>query len=107
LLTEKQLQKSVIEYLKIHPKIAWSERFNVGAHLLINENSRRFIRYSFKGCSDILGQLKDGRFLAVEVKSAKGKVTECQQQFIDCVNTNGGLGVIVRSIDDINNALKK
>ena len=33
------------------------------------------------GCSDILGMLKDGRFLACEVKAPKGKLRPEQREF--------------------------
>jgi len=105
LLTEKQLQKIIIEYLRYHPKVAWIERINVGAHVIDEKNSRRFVRYSFKGCSDILGQMKNGKFLAVEVKSARGRLTEYQSEFINKVNKSGGLALVVRSLDDVQDAL--
>lgn len=63
------------------------------------------MRYSFKGCSDILGQMKDNKFLAVEVKSVRGRLTEYQSQFINKVNQSGGLALVVRSLDDLQNAL--
>jgi len=63
------------------------------------------VRYSFKGCSDILGQMKDNKFLAVEVKSVRGRLTEYQSQFINKVNQSGGLALVVRSLDDLQNAL--
>ena len=33
-----------------------------------------FVRFGFKGCPDVLGQLKDGRLLGVEVKTKTGKL---------------------------------
>ena len=33
----------------------------------------RFIRFGFVGCPDVIGQLKDGRFIGVEVKAPKRK----------------------------------
>lgn len=34
----------------------------------------RFVRFGFKGCPDVLGQLKDGRLLGVEVKTKTRKL---------------------------------
>jgi hypothetical protein len=91
-------------------RVAWAYRFNTGAQVIETPKanggkSRRFIRYAFPGCADILGQLVDGRFLAVEVKTRLGKATKEQQAFIASVNGARGLGVIARSVDDVKVAL--
>ena len=57
------------------------------------------------GGSDLIGWTRTGRFLAVEVKTAKGKVTEEQQAFLDAVNKSGGLGVVCRSAAELFAAL--
>lgn len=58
-----------------------------------------------KGSSDILGiQTKTGKFLAVEAKTAKGRVTQEQENFLLAVNRAGGIGFVARSAED---ALKK
>lgn len=51
-----------------------------------------------KGISDILGIWK-GRFLAIEVKTEKGRVTDHQKEFLRHVNQSGGLGFVARSVD--------
>jgi len=53
-----------------------------------------------KGVSDIIGIYK-GRFLAIEVKTPKGKVTEAQRAFIDRVNKEGGIAFVARSVEDV------
>ena len=53
-----------------------------------------------KGVSDIIG-CKDGRFLAIEIKTAAGRVTPHQQRFIDRVNAAGGIGFVARSLEDV------
>ncbi len=52
------------------------------------------------GTSDIIGMMRDGRFLAVEVKAGKNKPTQLQQEFVDQVNEDGGLAFVVWSVDD-------
>jgi hypothetical protein len=59
----------VLKALKAHPAVSWCERMNTGAAKVGN----RFIRFGFKGCPDVLGQLRDGRLLGVEVKSPHRK----------------------------------
>ena len=53
-----------------------------------------------KGVSDIIG-CKDGRFLAIEIKTEKGRVTPHQQRFLDRVNEAGGVAFVARSIEDV------
>lgn len=61
----------------------------------------RVIRYGLhKGSSDIIGVAPDGRFLAVEVKTKRGKPTQEQILFINAVLQAGGIAGIVRSPAD-------
>jgi hypothetical protein len=69
----------VLQTLRHHSAVAWAERQNSGAY----KDGARFIRYGWPGCSDILGQLKDGRFLAVEVKAPGGKLRPEQALFLE------------------------
>lgn len=57
-----------------------------------------------KGVSDILG-IYNGKFLAIEVKSEKGKVSPAQALFLSDVRLNGGLGFVAKSIEDVAKAL--
>lgn len=52
------------------------------------------------GSSDIIGIAPDGRFLAVEVKTAKGRPTTEQLRFIEAVKKAGGIAGIARSPED-------
>lgn len=82
--------------LQYHPRVAWSHRMNTGA----TKFQERVVRFGFPGCPDILGQLKDGRLLAIECKSERGRATLEQRGFLDLVRRHGGVAGIVRSIDD-------
>lgn len=88
--------EAVMRYVRVNPRVAWARRINTGAARLKGFH----VRFGFEGCSDIIGQLKDGRFLALECKAEKGYVTKEQQEFIDRVNRHGGLAGVVRSIDE-------
>ena len=62
----------------------------------------RFVRFGLcKGSSDLIGILPDGRFLAIEVKTAKGKVTADQEKFINWVKEKGGVAFVARSTEDV------
>ena len=49
------------------------------------------------GSSDIIGIATDGRFLAVEVKTATGRTTPAQDHFLAVVRARGGLSGVARS----------
>jgi hypothetical protein len=53
------------------------------------------------GVADILGILKDGRFLAIEVKSPTGKVPPHQQLFLDEISGRGGVAFVARSVEEV------
>lgn len=59
------------------------------------------------GSSDIIGFNRDGLFMALEVKSLTGRLTEEQSNFLDAVNNAGGIGAEVRSITEALDALKR
>jgi predicted porin len=103
-MPEATVLASVIRYLKIHRAVAWAQRMNTGA---VSMGDSRYMRFGFKGCSDIIGQLYDGRFLAIECKSDKGRLTEEQRNFIERVNRHGGLAGMVRSIDEVDALLQR
>lgn len=92
----------VLKSLRNHSAVAWCERQNSGAAKV----GGRFIRFGWLGCSDIIGQLKDGRLLACEVKAPKGKLRDEQQIFIDQVNDAGGVAFIARNYLDVQEALQ-
>lgn len=95
--SEAQVLNAVLGLLRRHPAVAWCHRLNVAAF----EADDRYIRCGWVGASDIIGQMKDGRFLAIEVKRERGGVvSEAQQAFIDLVRHHGGVSGVVRSADE-------
>lgn len=104
---EAQVLKAVLALLARHPRVAWAHRFNTGQGMLTRGNGRnsQWIKFGFPGCPDILGQLRDGRALAVECKRPSGEATDVQTAFLECVRANGGVAVVARSVDDVMEAL--
>lgn len=84
---ERDELRACLEYLQTHPLVAWAVRMNVGAM----RDEERFVQFGFTGCSDILGMLKGGRFLAFEVKRKGKKPTDDQAAFLKKVAEGGGL----------------
>lgn len=56
-----------------------------------------------KGSSDLIGLTRDGRFLAIEVKTERGKLSQEQKAFLAMVNRMGGCGIVARSVQDLEN----
>ena len=103
-LLEADVQRAVLALLKQHPRVAWAHRFNSRVLDVPDRNSKsgfRPMRMAFKGCADILGQLKDGRLVACECKSTTGDATDDQLAFLSLVNKFGGVGFIARHPDDV------
>jgi len=102
-VTEAEVLRAVLAMLHHHPQVAWAERMNTGAGRLVQRDGRpgHFVRFAFRGCSDVVGQLTDGRFLAVEVKRPGGRLTASQAAFLELVRDNGGLAFVATSADDV------
>lgn len=96
--TEKDIQNSIMRLLKKHGIYHW--RNNTGCMKVGN----RIIRYGKVGSSDIFCFF-EGRFIAIEVKSAIGKLTEHQEEFLDKVNyQNYCFAFVARSKEDVKSA---
>lgn len=64
-------------------------------------NARMFQTGLCKGGSDIIGiKHETGQFIAIEVKTPKGRPTKEQLRFIEAVNKAGGIAGIARSVED-------
>jgi hypothetical protein len=87
----------VLKALRAHPAVAWAERQNSGAVRV----GARFVRFGWPGCPDVLGQLKDGRLLGVEVKAPKGRASPAQVEFLERIRAAGGVAFIARNCKDV------
>jgi hypothetical protein len=61
----------------------------------------RFIRFGWSGCPDVLGQLKDGRLLGVEVKAQAGRLRPEQALFLARIRAAGGVAFVARDLRDV------
>lgn len=93
----------VLKVLRHHPAVAWCERQNTGAAKV----GERFIRFGWRGCSDLIGMMKDGRLLAVEVKAPSGKLRTEQAEFLSLVRRFGGVAFVARSLSDVMREISK
>lgn len=98
---EAPILASVLQALNFYPNVIWHARLNSGAYAVGEGKARRFIRFGFPGCPDILGMMRGGKLLAIEVKSHLGLVSDHQEAFLSMVNANGGVAFVCRGIDDL------
>jgi hypothetical protein len=87
----------VLKALNAHPAVSWCERMNSGAARM----GGRFVRFGFKGCPDVLGQLRDGRLLGVEVKGPTGRLRPEQSVFLERIRCAGGVAFVARNCRDV------
>lgn len=87
----------VLKALNAHPAVSWCERMNSGAARM----GGRFVRFGFKGCPDVIGQLNDGRLLGVEVKGPTGRLRPEQAFFLERVRAAGGVAFMARDCRDV------
>ena len=106
-IKESTIQRQIINLLKFYTDLVpVLFRINAGA---IQTKQDRYIKLAPKGVSDIVGMLKDGTFLAIEVKTPKrrNRVTPEQADFIDNVNNNGGLGFVCTDPEEALETIKE
>lgn len=77
-----------------------TEYIEVHAGDVLLRNARPLHAGLIEGSSDLIGWSANGRFLACEVKTANGKPTEKQVDFINAVKAAGGVAFIARSNED-------
>lgn len=61
---------------------------------------RGWLHLSPEGTPDIVGFLRDGRFIGLECKLPGERPTEVQRQAIERIVEAGGVASVVRSVDD-------
>lgn len=105
LVMEKDVVKVCLEWLNYSGIFAW--RNNTGAFTINDGGRKRFMRFSIKGASDIFGILPDGKFLAVECKGEKGKLSIDQEIFLNQVNGRNAVGIVAHSLDELIKSLEK
>lgn len=116
---EAELQSQILEYLAhemARGRVGWFCRVNGGAV----HTGHEFIRFyqlhipghagRSAGKADIEGLMGNGsatpgRYFALEVKSATGRATREQREFLAAVREVGGIGATVRSFEDVKSVL--
>jgi hypothetical protein len=116
-LSEGAIQRAILEYLAARHILAF--RMQVGAFSSEYKGKTRFMRVGTAGMADILAFPQErvscmscGKWnlypvpVWLEVKSATGKQSDLQKSFQAQVEREGHRYAVVRSIDDVIEALK-
>lgn len=98
---ESAVLSSILEALNFYPRVLWFRRMNSGAYSVGEGSERRYVRFGFEGCPDIIGQMTSGVFLAIEVKRPSGRTTDAQEAFLAMVRGVGGIAFVARSVSDL------
>lgn len=99
------------------PHCAWVARINGGSMLMKRPGGKTqmfhsYLLYNAGGHTkdmrlvDLIGQLLDGRFIAIEVKKPGEKVTDAQAAFLHVVRAYGGISGICYDTTDLDEILE-
>lgn len=120
---ERDIRAEVIGALRMHPAVAWVARAEPYSGYVLPESKRRAFaaalgrqaswrpeavlallasllawrEFGLPGQSDVVGQLRIGHLLAIEVKRPGEKPDPHQQVFLDCVTRANGCAGVARS----------
>jgi hypothetical protein len=98
---EGRIKAACLRYLEKRGITAWNNP--TGAVRIAPD---RWLHFGKKGSADILGCLPGGRFLAVEVKAARGVLSPEQKTFLTEIRELGGLAVMVRDWRELDAELR-
>lgn len=99
--TESDLVREIIELLNMHRCVA--VRFNNQPTMQVSNGV--FVGYrrltNRRGIADIVAVAPNGRSIWIEVKTARGRLSDEQREFLDDVHSHGAIAMVARSVDDV------
>lgn len=96
-MKESDIQNAILDMLIKHPNVSHAHVMTTGK---IKGRGGHWITLGYPGVSDIIGMTKKGRFFAIEVK-VPGKTPSREQiDYIDLINSNGGMADWVTNVED-------
>jgi len=99
---ESEIQKQIMRYLKNVRNGFFYRSNNIGVPL---HSGGGFRPSPVKGLADIIGCLY-GRFVAIEVKTKKGKVSQNQVEFCKSVQSSGGVYIVARDLQTVQDMIE-
>jgi Holliday junction resolvase len=86
-MSERDIERDILEYLWMRGVFAWPT--HSGKRMPVTP-----------GVPDIIG-VKDGRMIAVEVKTETGRVSKTQNEFHSKLMLHDAFLIVARSLDDV------
>lgn len=102
-MKEAQLQKLIVDYCRWHPSLE-CVRLNAGN---IKTSTGSYMRTGRAGVADLLVLGAGGRFMQVELKTAKGRLSASQKRWQKRMNELEQPYAVVRSLDEFTAALTR
>jgi penicillin-binding protein-related factor A (putative recombinase) len=104
-MKETYIRNSICSWLRFHDALVVIYD-NVGIYdQRLGRYRRRDNVHRILGVADLIVLWKK-HYIAIEVKSPEGRVSEHQKIFLEKVNELGGIGFVARSINDVERELK-
>jgi hypothetical protein len=99
---ETDIQKGILAYLNLFG-FFWKVQING----LYDRQTGRWRKTGMKGTSDIIGVLRGGRFMSVEVKRPGNEPTLHQLLFMQRVRAAGGIAIVASSVENVSHILQQ
>jgi len=101
---ESQIQRAILDYLKLRGIFCWRNN-SLAVPIIDKYNRRHYIRTGMKGLPDIFCLLPSV-LLMLEVKTARGKLSDEQKAFFEKAKELGHYCVVVKSVEDVEKILE-
>lgn len=104
--SEADIQKQILDYLEVKGYVVW--RNFVGPVIRTRGDKQIFTKNKMAGLPDIIGVCKSvpGKMFAIEVKTAKGKASERQEEWLLKLSKSGATVFIARDLRPVMAAIK-
>lgn len=100
-MREKEIQNAIMRKFATRADMRlWRANSGVATY-----EDGRTVRFGIPGQADLSGILQGGRRLEIEVKSPDGRQTPQQAAFQKMIEAFGGLYILARSVEDVEEAL--
>lgn len=96
-MKESDIQSDIMIALGNHPKVAWCYITTTGTFKGLKGGAK--YKIGIPGMPDIMGQMRDGRLLGIEVKKPKEEPTDKQLHFLTLIKANKGISGWCSSVE--------
>lgn len=97
-MRESDIQSKIMIALGEHPKVAWVYVTSTGTYKGLKGG--RPIKIGIPGMPDIIGQMRDGRLLGMEIKKPGEIPRPVQHEFLDMISKNNGVAGYATNTDE-------